>query len=54
MKVVQFTIPVSRESTIVVQEEKLPHYYPHLHRHREVQIEWVVEGSGILVAGNYM
>ena len=54
MKVVQFTIPVSRENTIVVQEDILPHYYNHLHRHREVQIEWVVEGSGILIAGNYM
>lgn len=54
MKVVQFTIPVSKESTVVVQEDILPHYYNHLHRHREVQIEWVVEGSGMLIAGNYM
>lgn len=54
MKVVQFTIPVSKENTIVVQEDILPHYYNHLHRHREVQIEWVIEGTGILVAGNYM
>lgn len=54
MKVVQFTIPVSKEHTIVVQDEVLPHYYSHLHRHREIQIEWVVEGTGILIAGNYM
>jgi YesN/AraC family two-component response regulator len=54
MKVVQFTIPVPKESTVVVQESILPHYYNHLHRHREVQIEWVMEGSGILIAGNYM
>jgi YesN/AraC family two-component response regulator len=54
MKVVQFTIPVSKENTIVVQEDILHHYYNHLHRHREVQIEWVVEGTGILIAGNYM
>lgn len=54
MKVVQFTIPVSKEQTIVVQEDILPHYYNHLHRHREVQIEWVVKGTGILIAGNYM
>ncbi|MCE6988483.1 AraC family transcriptional regulator [Dyadobacter sp. CY323] len=54
MKVVQFTIPVPKESTIVVQDNILPHYYNHLHRHREVQIEWVVDGSGILIAGNYM
>ncbi len=54
MKVVQFTIPVAQDSTIVVQEGILPHYYNHLHRHREVQIEWVVEGTGMLIAGNYM
>jgi AraC-like DNA-binding protein len=54
MKVVQFTIPVSSESTIVVQSNILPHFYNHLHRHREVQIEWVVDGSGMLIAGNYM
>lgn len=54
MKVIQFTVPVSGENTIIVQEDILPHYYPHLHRHREVQIEWVVDGSGILIAGNYM
>src|SRR5690349_9666572 len=54
MKVVQFTIPVLQDSTIVVQNNVLPHYYNHLHRHREVQIEWVVEGTGMLIAGNYM
>jgi YesN/AraC family two-component response regulator len=54
MKVVHFTIPVSKEQTIVVQEDILLHYYNHLHRHREIQIEWVVEGTGILIAGNYM
>jgi AraC-like DNA-binding protein len=54
MKVVQFTIPVAGDRTIVVQCNKLPHFYNHLHRHREVQIEWVVEGSGMLIAGNYM
>lgn len=54
MRVVQFTIPVAKESTVVVQEDKMPHFYSHLHRHPEIQIHWILEGTGILVAGNFM
>ncbi len=54
MKVVQFTIPVAGDSSIVVQEELLPHFYIHLHRHKEIQITWIIEGTGTLIAGNYM
>lgn len=54
MKVVQFTIPVAGDSSIVVQEDVLPHFYVHLHRHPEIQLTWVREGTGTLIAGNYM
>ena len=54
MKVVQFTIPVAGDSSIVVQHEVLPHFYVHLHRHQEIQITWIKEGTGTLIAGNYM
>jgi YesN/AraC family two-component response regulator len=54
MKVVQFTIPVAKESTIVVQDNIIPHFYNHLHRHPEIQITWIKEGEGMLIAGNYM
>lgn len=54
MKVVQFTIPVAGDSSIVVQEDALPHFYIHLHRHKEIQITWIKEGTGTLIAGNYM
>ncbi len=54
MKVVQFTIPVASDSSIVVQEDVLPHFYVHLHRHKEIQITWIKEGTGTLIAGNYM
>jgi AraC-like DNA-binding protein len=40
--------------TIIVQEEILPHFYPHLHRHAEVQVTWIQEGEGTLLAGNSM
>ncbi|TSD63440.1 helix-turn-helix domain-containing protein [Inquilinus sp. KBS0705] len=54
MKVLPFTIPVPHDRTIIVQEEVLPHFYPHLHRHAEVQITWIQQGSGTLLAGNSM
>lgn len=54
MKVLPFTIPVPADRTIIVQPEVLPHFYPHLHRHAEVQITWVQQGEGTLLAGNSM
>lgn len=54
MKVVQFTIPVSQEHSIMVQEDKLPHFYNHLHRHNETQITWIIKGEGTLIAGTCM
>ena len=54
MKVVQFTIPVSQEHSIMVQEDKLPHFYNHLHRHNETQLTWIIKGEGTLIAGTCM
>jgi len=54
MKVVQFTIPVEINKSIHLKEDKLPHFYPHLHRHIEIQITWVINGEGTLITGNNM
>ena len=54
MKVLPFTIPVPYDRTIIVQDEILPHFYNHLHRHEEIQLTWIQEGEGTLVAGNTM
>jgi AraC-like DNA-binding protein len=54
MKVVQFTVPVARDHSIHIQEDVLPHFYEHLHRHTETQITYVIKGSGTLIAGNIM
>jgi AraC-like DNA-binding protein len=54
MKVVQFTIPVARENSVIVQEDLSPHFYNHLHRHNETQITLILKGEGTLIAGNYM
>lgn len=54
MKVLPFTIPVSYDRTIIVQAEEMPHFYTYLHRHQEIQLTWIQEGEGTLVAGMNM
>jgi len=54
MKIIQFTIPVAREHSIIVQDDKLPHFYNHLHRHNEIQVTWIIKGEGTLIAGSCM
>lgn len=54
MKVLQFTIPVPGEKNIIVQRDKLPFMYQHLHRHDEVQLTWIIKGEGTLVVENNM
>ncbi|RAJ80231.1 AraC-like DNA-binding protein [Chitinophaga dinghuensis] len=54
MKVLQFTVPVPIDKSIVVQKDVLPYFYPHLHRHQEVQLTWIQQGEGTLVADNNM
>ncbi|HTJ10601.1 MAG TPA: AraC family transcriptional regulator [Dinghuibacter sp.] len=54
MKVVQFTIPVAGEYSVIVQEDVQHWFYEHLHRHPETQITWIIKGEGTLIAGNYM
>lgn len=54
MRVLQFTIPVPRDKTVIVQKDVLPYFYPHLHRHEEIQLTWIQQGEGTLVAENNM
>ncbi|MFD0941775.1 AraC family transcriptional regulator [Pedobacter boryungensis] len=54
MKVLQFTIPVAHDRTIIVQEDNMAHFYPYLHRHKEAQLIWIKEGEGTLVVDNNM
>lgn len=54
MKVLQFTIPVPHDKTVIVQKDELPYFYPHLHRHQEIQLTWIQQGEGTLVAENNM
>ena len=54
MKVVEFTIPVAREKSVIVQEDFMTHFYHHLHRHNETQITLIIKGEGTLIAGDSM
>lgn len=53
MKVIQFTVPVANQGSVVIQEDILPYFYNHLHRHKEVQITSIILGEGTLIVGNY-
>lgn len=54
MKVIQFTLPVKNGNSIHLQEDRLPYFYPHLHRHKEIQVTWIISGDGTLIVGNTM
>jgi AraC-like DNA-binding protein len=54
MQVIEFTLPVKSNNSIHVQEDNLPNFYEHLHRHIETQITWVISGEGTLIVGNSM
>lgn len=54
MKVLPFTIPVPADKTIILKHYVQPHFYPHLHRHQEIQLTWIRKGEGTLVADNNM
>ena len=54
MKVLQFTIPVPGDKNIIIRRDILPHFYPHLHRHDEIQLTWIQKGEGTLVVDNNM
>jgi AraC-like DNA-binding protein len=52
MKVLQFTIPVPHDRSVIVERVSLPHHYPYLHRHKEIQLTWIRSGDGTLIVGN--
>ncbi|GAB4022043.1 AraC family transcriptional regulator [Spirosoma koreense] len=53
MKVLQYTPPVPKEDSVVVDEDILPHFYNYFHRHKQLQLTLIIKGEGTLIAGNY-
>lgn len=54
MKAVSFYIPKTQSEVFGVQEDRLPHFYPNLHVHPELQITLIEAGTGTLIAGDYL
>ncbi len=52
MKVLQFTIQVTHDKSVIADQVDLPFHYPYLHRHKEIQISWIQQGEGTLIVGN--
>lgn len=52
MKPLQFTIPVTPDKSVLVQEDRIPQFYPYLHRHKEAQLIWIIKGNGTLIVDN--
>ncbi|WP_104380947.1 AraC family transcriptional regulator [Sphingobacterium sp. HMA12] len=49
MKTLQFNVPSMQGQSLTVQEDILETFYPHLHRHQEAQLMWIIKGRGILI-----
>jgi len=52
MKALFFNVPSAHDKTLIVQEEILPYFYQHLHRHEEIQLTLIQKGEGTLVVGD--
>lgn len=53
MKVIQFKVPVAQAESVIVNEDVLPFFYEHIHRHKEMQLTLILKGEGTLIVGNY-
>lgn len=52
MKLVQFTVPIPQEGSIVVCDDIGPYFYNYFHWHKEVQITCIIKGEGTLIIGD--
>lgn len=49
MKILPFTIPVKVGESISTSHEIQPQFYPHYHQHKEIQLIFIIQGSGSLL-----
>ncbi|ADF51722.1 MULTISPECIES: helix-turn-helix domain-containing protein [Zunongwangia] len=52
MKVLPFKIPKPEKEALVYQEDHEIVFYDKLHQHEEIQISYIMEGSGSLILGD--
>jgi len=54
MRVVAFNVPQVKNEAFRLQLDRGKHFYDQLHQHSEIQIMWIEEGEGTLIAGDYI
>lgn len=52
MKALSFKIPKTRDQSLRVQIDKQTYFYDSFHYHPEVQISYIIEGTGTRIIGN--
>ncbi|WP_031427885.1 AraC family transcriptional regulator [Flavimarina sp. Hel_I_48] len=52
MKVLPFKIPKPEQEALVYQEDHETVFYDRLHSHEEIQISYIIQGSGSLIVGD--
>lgn len=52
MKALPFKIPKQENEALVYQEDHEKFFYDKLHQHEEIQISYIMEGSGSLIVGD--
>lgn len=52
MKVLPFKISKSEKDALIYQEDTGVAFYEQLHQHEEIQISYIVKGSGTLIVGD--
>ena len=52
MKALSFKVPKTKDESIRVQVDHQPYFYDNFHYHPEVQISYIIEGTGTRIIGN--
>jgi AraC-like DNA-binding protein len=52
MKALSFKVPKTRNESLRVQVDHQPYFYDHFHYHPEVQISYIIEGTGTRIIGD--
>ena len=52
MKVLPFKIPKSGNNALILQEDLEPLFYDKLHQHPEIQMSYILSGTGTLLVGD--
>jgi len=53
MKAISFKVPVAQAESVVVNEDIVPFFYGHVHRHKEIQLTLILKGKGSIIIGSY-